>query len=146
MPPEVEIPGNGTDDGDHAAKEEKLIRAGINSCGKVYPGGIHNGEGGGVWDGDEAGAVGLRKKRTWTAEEDEKLKRSVEEHGVGNWMTIERCSGLGRSSKSCRLRWTNHLRPNLKKGSFTEAEERIVVLLHRKYGNKWSFMASKVKK
>lgn len=99
---------------------------------------------GGGFAGGECGAGLVTKKGPWTAEEDEKLKKCVEERGIGNWITIEKCSGLGRTSKSCRLRWTNHLRPNLKKGSFTREEERLVVKLHRTYGNKWSYIASKV--
>lgn len=101
-----------------------------------------NGAGGGAMG--EEGEVVVVKKGPWTAEEDERLKKCVEEHGIGNWITIEKYSGLGRSSKSCRLRWTNHLRPNLKKGSFTKEEERLVVKLHQKYGNKWSYISSKV--
>ncbi|CDP05732.1 unnamed protein product [Coffea canephora] len=92
----------------------------------------------------EEGDVMVVKKGPWSAEEDERLKKCVEEHGIGNWITIEKYSGLGRTSKSCRLRWTNHLRPNLKKGSFTKQEERLVVKLHKKYGNKWSYISSKV--
>ncbi|CAI9088353.1 OLC1v1022660C1 [Oldenlandia corymbosa var. corymbosa] len=92
----------------------------------------------------EGGAEPMMKKGPWTAEEDERLKKCVEEHGVGNWITIEKCSGLGRTSKSCRLRWTNHLRPHLKKGSFTREEERLLVKLHKIYGNKWSYIASKL--
>lgn len=99
-------------------------------------------EGGRAAAGDE-GDVMVVKKGPWSAEEDERLKKCVEEHGIGNWITIEKYSGLGRTSKSCRLRWTNHLRPNLKKGSFTKQEERLVVKLHKKYGNKWSYISSK---
>ncbi|XP_027127509.1 uncharacterized protein LOC113771952 [Coffea eugenioides] len=100
-------------------------------------------EGGRAAAGDE-GDVMVVKKGPWSAEEDERLKKCVEEHGIGNWITIEKYSGLGRTSKSCRLRWTNHLRPNLKKGSFTKQEERLVVKLHKKYGNKWSYISSKL--
>lgn len=98
-----------------------------------------DGNGGG--DGAEAAVL---KKGKWTADEDDKLRRAVEEYGVENWVAIEKYSGLARQSKSCRLRWINHLRPNLKKGPFTEKEERIIINLHFKYGNKWSRIASKV--
>ncbi|CAI9757009.1 unnamed protein product [Fraxinus pennsylvanica] len=94
-------------------------------------------------DGDGAEAAVLKKGK-WTEDEDEKLRRAVVEYGVENWVAIEKYSGLARQSKSCRLRWINHLRPNLKKGPFTEEEERIIIKLHFKYGNKWSRIASKI--
>lgn len=50
-----------------------------------------------------------------------------------------------RCGKSCRLRWANHLGPNLKKGSFTSEEERLIIQLHAKMGNKWARMAAHVK-
>ncbi|GLT27031.1 hypothetical protein SLA2020_020600 [Shorea laevis] len=54
-------------------------------------------------------------------------------------------TGLARCGKSCRLRWANHLRPNLKKAAFSPEEERIIVELHAKLGNKWARMATQVR-
>lgn len=45
--------------------------------------------------------------------------------------------GLKRSGKSCRLRWMNYLRPNLKHGNISADEERIIVELHEKWGNRY---------
>lgn len=84
------------------------------------------------------------KKGKWSEEEDEKLRAAVNEYGIQNWVAIEKFSGLGRPSKNCRLRWFNHLRPNLKKCPFTQEEERIILRLHHKYGNSWSLIASEV--
>ncbi|KAH1083811.1 hypothetical protein J1N35_023572 [Gossypium stocksii] len=53
---------------------------------------------------------------------------------------------VGTCGKSCRLRWANHLRPDLKKGSFSPEEERIIIELHAKMGNKWARMASQAYK
>ncbi|KAG4939084.1 hypothetical protein JHK84_045281 [Glycine max] len=39
--------------------------------------------------------------------------------------------GLARCGKSCRLRWLNYLRPNLKIGNYTEEEEETIIKLHR---------------
>lgn len=89
------------------------------------------------------GAV-VYKKGAWSKEEDEKLRRAVDEYGVRNWVTIEKFSGLARPAKNCRLRWLNYLRPNLKKYPFTEEEEKLILHLHSKYGNSWSRIASKV--
>lgn len=96
---------------------------------------------GGGRGGSEEGAA---KKGPWTAAEDAILMEYVRKHGEGNWNSVQRNSGLLRCGKSCRLRWANHLRPNLKKGSFSPEEERLIIQLHAKLGNKWARMASQV--
>ncbi|KAF6173303.1 hypothetical protein GIB67_026998 [Kingdonia uniflora] len=68
----------------------------------------------------------------------------VKEHGEGNWNSVQKKTRLSRCGKSCRLRWANHLRPDLKKGSFSLEEEHIILDLHAKYGNKWARMASQL--
>ncbi|KAL2493584.1 transcription factor MYB [Forsythia ovata] len=93
------------------------------------------------------GAVSGRhmlKKGPWTAAEDAILKEYVKKHGEGNWNAVQRNSGLMRCGKSCRLRWANHLRPNLKKGAFSSEEERIIGELHAMLGNKWARMAAQL--
>ncbi|XP_076884275.1 uncharacterized protein LOC143533340 [Bidens hawaiensis] len=65
----------------------------------------------------------------------------VNKHGEGNWNAVQRNSDLMRCAKSCRLRWANHLRPNLKKGAFTQEEEWKIVELHSRFGNKWARIA-----
>ncbi|KAG8090677.1 hypothetical protein GUJ93_ZPchr0011g28914 [Zizania palustris] len=47
-----------------------------------------------------------------------------------------------RCSKSCRLRWTNYLRPGIKRGNFTPHEEGIIIHLQALLGNKWAAIAS----
>ncbi|KAI8558281.1 hypothetical protein RHMOL_Rhmol04G0078800 [Rhododendron molle] len=96
---------------------------------------------GGGRGGSEEGAA---KKGPWTAAEDAILMEYVRKHGEGNWNSVQRNSGLLRCGKSCRLRWANHLRPNLKKGSFSPEEERLIIQLHAKLGNKWARMASQL--
>jgi myb proto-oncogene protein len=92
---------------------------------------------------EEATAVVL-KKGPWTTAEDAVLVNHVRQHGEGNWNAVQRQTGLLRCGKSCRLRWTNHLRPNLKKGSFSPDEELLIAQLHAQLGNKWARMASHV--
>ncbi|XP_019447363.1 PREDICTED: myb-related protein 305-like [Lupinus angustifolius] len=87
---------------------------------------------------------GYLKKGPWTPDEDAILINYVSKYGEGNWNAVQKNSGLLRCGKSCRLRWVNHLRPNLKKGSFSLEEERIIVELHAKHGNKWARMSSKL--
>jgi transcription factor MYB, plant len=45
-------------------------------------------------------------------------------------------AGLSRCGKSCRLRWTNYLRPDIKRGPFTDEEQKSIVQLHAIVGNK----------
>ncbi|KAK8954738.1 Transcription factor GAMYB [Platanthera zijinensis] len=93
-------------------------------------------------DSGEAGMVQqLLKKGPWTTAEDAILKDYVGKHGEGNWNAVRKNSGLQRCGKSCRLRWANHLRPNLKKGSFSLEEEMLILQLHADFGNKWARMA-----
>ncbi|URE43866.1 Myb-like DNA-binding domain containing protein [Musa troglodytarum] len=51
-------------------------------------------------------------------------------------------AGLMRCSKSCRLRWTNYLRPGIKRGNFTPHDERVIVHLQSLLGNRWAAIAS----
>ncbi|XP_022727845.1 transcription repressor MYB6-like isoform X2 [Durio zibethinus] len=52
--------------------------------------------------------------------------------------------GLLRCGKSCRLRWINYLRPDLKRGNFTEEEDELIIKLHSLLGNKWSLIAGRL--
>ncbi|XP_043694349.1 transcription factor MYB93-like, partial [Telopea speciosissima] len=82
------------------------------------------------------------KKGPWTPEEDQKLMDYIQKHGHGSWRALPKLAGLNRCGKSCRLRWTNYLRPDIKRGKFSEDEERIIIQLHSVLGNKWSAIAT----
>ncbi|KAM7510038.1 hypothetical protein LguiB_008913 [Lonicera macranthoides] len=82
------------------------------------------------------------KKGPWTPEEDITLVSYVQEHGPGNWRAVPTNTGLKRCSKSCRLRWTNYLRPGIKRGDFTDDEEKMIIQLQSLLGNKWAAIAS----
>ncbi|XP_074325577.1 transcription factor MYB41-like [Apium graveolens] len=84
------------------------------------------------------------KKGPWTPEEDQKLVDYIQKNGYGNWRTLPKNAGLERCGKSCRLRWTNYLRPDIKRGRFTLEEEEAIIQLHRVLGNKWSTIASRL--
>ncbi|KFK33741.1 hypothetical protein AALP_AA5G053900 [Arabis alpina] len=84
------------------------------------------------------------KKGLWTAEEDAKILAYVAIHGVGNWSLIPKKAGLNRCGKSCRLRWTNYLRPDLKHDSFSPQEEELIIHCHRIIGSRWSSIAQKL--
>ncbi|KAK4710489.1 hypothetical protein R3W88_005002 [Solanum pinnatisectum] len=81
------------------------------------------------------------KKGPWTPEEDIILVSYVQKHGPGNWRALPTKTGLRRCSKSCRLRWTNYLRPGIKRGNFTDQEEKMIIQLQALLGNKWAAIA-----
>ncbi|XP_038903298.1 transcription factor MYB60-like [Benincasa hispida] len=85
--------------------------------------------------------VGI-KKGPWTPEEDIILVSYIQQHGPGNWRSVPTNTGLLRCSKSCRLRWTNYLRPGIKRGNFTPHEEGMIIHLQALLGNKWAAIAS----
>ncbi|XP_047973877.1 transcription factor GAMYB-like [Salvia hispanica] len=90
------------------------------------------------------GGNGPLKKGPWTSAEDAILVEYVTKNGEGNWNAVQKHSGLARCGKSCRLRWANHLRPDLKKGAFTAEEEHRIIELHAQMGNKWARMAAEL--
>ncbi|GFZ03597.1 myb domain protein 96 [Actinidia rufa] len=81
------------------------------------------------------------KKGPWTPEEDIILVSYIQEHGPGNWRAVPTDTGLLRCSKSCRLRWTNYLRPGIKRGNFTDQEEKMIIHLQALLGNRWAAIA-----
>ncbi|CAA0836594.1 myb domain protein 17 [Striga hermonthica] len=82
------------------------------------------------------------KKGAWTVEEDKILVDFITENGHGTWRNLPKLAGLLRCGKSCRLRWTNYLRPDIKRGPFTPEEENTIIQLHKSLGNKWAAIAS----
>ncbi|KDP41568.1 hypothetical protein JCGZ_15975 [Jatropha curcas] len=85
------------------------------------------------------------KKGPWSPEEDAKLKSYIEQHGTGgNWIALPQKIGLKRCGKSCRLRWLNYLRPNIKHGGFSEEEDNIICSLYISIGSRWSIIAAQL--
>ncbi|CAM6036544.1 unnamed protein product, partial [Sphagnum compactum] len=82
------------------------------------------------------------KKGLWSPEEDEKLVRYITKYGHGCWSAVPKQAGLQRCGKSCRLRWINYLRPDLKRGGFSSSEEKLIIDLHAVLGNRWSQIAT----
>ncbi|KAM3276112.1 hypothetical protein ACQJBY_044483 [Aegilops geniculata] len=81
-------------------------------------------------------------KKMWTKEEDDLLREQVRRcGGPHNWDSI--CRGLpGRNSKSCRLRWCQHLDPRVEAVKpFTIEEDMLIVKYQAAYGNRWSTIA-----
>ncbi|CDY45629.1 BnaCnng13370D [Brassica napus] len=85
------------------------------------------------------------KKGPWSPEEDAKLKDYIENNGTGgNWIALPQKIGLRRCGKSCRLRWLNYLRPNIKHGGFSEEEDNIICNLYVTIGSRWSIIAAQL--
>ncbi|KAL3741218.1 hypothetical protein ACJRO7_016791 [Eucalyptus globulus] len=84
------------------------------------------------------------KKGAWSAEEDRKLVAYIMRYGIWNWTHMAEPAGLARTGKSCRLRWMNYLRPNIKHGNVTKEEEEIIIKLHKVLGNRWATIASRL--
>lgn len=84
------------------------------------------------------------KKGPWTPEEDQVLVSYIQKNGHGNWRALPKQAGLLRCGKSCRLRWTNYLRPDIKRGNFSKEEEDTIIKLHETLGNRWSAIAARL--
>ncbi|KAG9135281.1 hypothetical protein Leryth_015190 [Lithospermum erythrorhizon] len=85
------------------------------------------------------------KRGPWSPQEDAKLKAYIEKHGTGgNWIALPPKVDLKRCGKSCRLRWLNYLRPNIKHGGFTEEEDNIICSLYMTIGSRWSIIAAQL--
>ncbi|KAL6598822.1 hypothetical protein ACP70R_046082 [Stipagrostis hirtigluma subsp. patula] len=80
------------------------------------------------------------RKGLWSPEEDEKLMNHITKHGHGCWSTVPKLAGLQR----CGVRWINYLRPDLKRGAFSQEEEDLIVELHAVLGNRWTQIATRL--
>nr|QPZ85644.1 MYB1 [Saussurea hypsipeta] len=84
------------------------------------------------------------KKGPWTHQEDRILIDYINLHGHPNWRALPKHAGLLRCGKSCRLRWINYLRPDIKRGNFSREEEDTIIQLHTAMGNRWSLIAGRI--
>ncbi|MBA0568121.1 hypothetical protein Goshw_013007 [Gossypium schwendimanii] len=80
----------------------------------------------------------------WTALEDKILTDYIKVHGEGRWRNLPKRAGLKRCGKSCRLRWLNYLRPDIKRGNISADEEELIIKLHKLLGNRWSLIAGRL--
>ncbi|XP_008812482.1 MYB-like transcription factor EOBII [Phoenix dactylifera] len=84
------------------------------------------------------------RKGPWTMEEDLILINYIANHGEGVWNNLARSAGLNRTGKSCRLRWLNYLRPDVRRGNITPEEQLLIMDLHARWGNRWSKIAKQL--
>ncbi|KAM3338108.1 transcription factor MYB1 [Capsicum galapagoense] len=83
-------------------------------------------------------------KGAWTPIEDKILIDYIKVHGEGKWRNLPNRAGLKRCGKSCRLRWLNYLRPDIKRGNISPDEEDLIIRLHKLLGNRWSLIAGRL--
>nr|BAJ10710.1 phantastica ortholog [Cladopus doianus] len=88
----------------------------------------------------------MKERQRWRAEEDALLRAYVKQYGPREWNLVSQRMNapLNRDAKSCLERWKNYLKPGIKKGSLTEEEQRLVIRLQAKHGNKWKKIAAEV--
>ncbi|MCE2055402.1 hypothetical protein HAX54_042527 [Datura stramonium] len=82
-------------------------------------------------------------KGQWTEEEDRNLVKLVKQFGIKRWAQIAE-NMVGRAGKQCRERWHNHLRPDIKKDTWSEEEELMLVEAHKQIGNKWAEIGKRI--
>ncbi|XP_010681493.2 MYB-like transcription factor EOBI isoform X1 [Beta vulgaris subsp. vulgaris] len=82
------------------------------------------------------------RRGPWTLEEDTSLIHYIHCHGEGRWNLLAKSAGLKRTGKSCRLRWLNYLKPDIKRGNLSPQEQLMILELHSKWGNRWSKIAA----
>ena len=75
------------------------------------------------------------RRGAWTEDEDRSLVEAVHRGGTGNWNAI--AAVVGRNQKRCRERWFNHLDTTMRKGEWTEEEDRIIDEAVARIGHKW---------
>ncbi|KAI4344742.1 hypothetical protein L6164_011933 [Bauhinia variegata] len=81
------------------------------------------------------------RRGPWTVDEDLTLINYIANHGEGRWNNLARSAGLKRTGKSCRLRWLNYLRPDVRRGNISLEEQLLILELHSRWGNRWSKIA-----
>lgn len=88
----------------------------------------------------------MKERQRWGSEEDAILRAYVKQYGPREWNLVSQRMNapFNRDAKSCLERWKNYLKPGIKKGSLTEEEQRLVIRLQAKHGNKWKKIASEV--
>jgi len=85
----------------------------------------------------------IRSKKSWSEEEDKKLREIIESTGIGNWTTLAQ-SMAPRTGKQCRERWYNHLCNGVNKNYWTEEEDQIIIEQQLLWGNQWALIAKEL--
>ena len=81
-----------------------------------------------------------KEKRAWSTEENTRLGELVKEYGPGNWGEIA-TKLSSRNAKQCRERWHNQSNPTVVKEAWEDAEDRVVLEMQARIGNRWAAIA-----
>jgi myb proto-oncogene protein len=81
-----------------------------------------------------------KEKRAWSTEENARLHELVEEYGPGNWGEIA-LKLESRNAKQCRERWHNQLNPTVIKAPSLKDEDRVILEMQARIGNRWAAIA-----
>ncbi len=98
----------------------------------------------GAMSSDDSTSDALRHmKKRWSFEEDRKLAQLVENTPGAriNWSELSRQMEK-RTAKQCRERYMNNLKPDGKKGQWTEEEDDNIMRMQATFGNQWSKISS----
>jgi hypothetical protein len=79
-------------------------------------------------------------RNPWTPREDAQLLELMTKYGQ-SWAMIASCLS-GRTGKQVRDRFLNKLRPGVRCGDWSNAEDELVVRLMKQVGHRWSFIAT----
>jgi myb proto-oncogene protein len=79
-------------------------------------------------------------KRSWSKEENARLHELIAEYGPGNWGEIS-LRLESRNAKQCRERWHNQLNPVVVKAPWLEEEDRVILEMQARIGNRWAAIA-----
>ena len=89
-----------------------------------------------------------KMRKSWTAEEDDKLSEIIKKNGARQWsaISIELNQAVHesepiRKGKQCRERWLGHLNPKILRKSWETEEDSILLLKQSSKGNCWSEIA-----
>ena len=77
-----------------------------------------------------------RQTRSWNSNEDNRLMMAVHKFGLENWSQIASYVGNGRTRSQCSQRWIRVLDPKISKTKWTQEEEKKLLKLVAKYGEK----------
>lgn len=79
-------------------------------------------------------------RNRFTKAEDERLKQLLTIRNPPNWNEIAHYMN-NRTSRQCRERYNNYLRPNIINGQWTKEEDDLLNQLYEKFGPKWSLIS-----
>ena len=84
--------------------------------------------------------------RSWKAYEDQRLLAGVHKFGLENWSRVATFIGNGRTAAQTAQRWFRGLDPSISRDQWSKEEDRELIKLVKKYGDKsWKTVAENLK-